>query len=233
MIAKYIKNALKKITPLYAFYKYIMNKKQKTKEVKYSPEFITKQDELSKIVDDFKSVTIFIETGTYFGDTIEYFKNRFEQLYSIELSESLANKAIERFRTETHIKIIAGNSDDQIGKVLTNIASPCLFWLDGHYSTEFWVGKEYIITAKGNKNTPIMKELKQIAKHGVREHIILIDDARFFIGKNDYPSLAKLKKFTRKNWPNHSFEVKNDIIRIFPSQIVDEVTRNDIRGTQP
>lgn len=211
-----IKKGLKKITPLYKIYRFIVSRKTNNVDNTEIPDFLTKKSEILDISKAFPKADIFIETGTFLGDTIEFFKNNFKELYSIELSKDLAERATKRFNADHHIKIIQGNSATELKSILAKITSQCIFWLDGHYSTEFWLGDEYIITAKGDKNTPILKELSQIADHSLKDHIILIDDARLFIGKSDYPSIAKLKKFISKKMPLHGFEIKNDIIRILP-----------------
>lgn len=80
------------------------------------------------------------------------------------------------------------------------------FWLDGHYS-----GFE---TAKGDLETPVSSELESILRSKIN-HIILIDDARLFTGKNDYPSVEELKNYVLSKKNYYSFEVENDIIRIY------------------
>ena len=152
------------------------------------------------------------------GDTIDFFKNKFAKLYSIELSEDLANKAMKRFSGDTHISIVQGNSSAQLEIILNEVETTSIFWLDGHYSCEFWAGDEYIVTARGKKITPILKEQLVISKHHIDNHIILIDDARLFIGKHDYPTISKIKRVVSKKFPLHSFEIKNDIIRILPKK---------------
>ena len=82
-----------------------------------------------------------------------------------------------------------------------------IFWLDGHYSDG--------ITAKGDLNTPILKELEAILSHNIKDHIILIDDARCFVGKDDYPTIEQLKNFVYKRNNNLKFEIEYDIIRIY------------------
>ena len=84
---------------------------------------------------------------------------------------------------------------------------PCLFWLDGHYSAG--------ITAKGEKETPIWEELEHICDHPIKNHVILIDDASLFVGKNDYPNLDSLQKFVESRFPDNIFEVRDDMIRIY------------------
>ncbi len=182
------------------------------------PEISMKRNDILEISKRFIDATIFIETGTFLGDTIEFFKNNFTKLYSIELSEELAHKAKIRFQNNANITIVYGNSSVQLSKILTEIDTPCIFWLDGHYSSEFWVGKEFIRTAKGAKNTPVKDELLQIINHKIKNHVILIDDARLFNGQFDYPEIKKLKNVISKHLPSHTLEVKNDIIRILPSR---------------
>ena len=43
---------------------------------------------------------IFVETGTYYGETIDVMKEHFDKIYSIELSLDLFKKAKEKFTVE-------------------------------------------------------------------------------------------------------------------------------------
>ena len=215
MIPQSLKNALKQLTPLYKVYKILFRNSSGSRDTNI-PDMDIKRGDILSIAHINKNATVFIETGTYFGDTTNFFKDSFTTLYSIELSEELAEKAKRRFESVTNIKIVQGNSKEQINNILDEVNSTCLFWLDGHYSTEFWVGNEYIRTAKGDKVTPILDELSQIAKHSIKNHVILIDDARLFNGNDDYPKIETLKKFVAKKFPQHRFEIQNDIIRILP-----------------
>jgi len=164
----------------------------------------------------FRKYNIFIETGTFLGDTVELLKNNFTQLISFELSEELATKAQNRFADIPKIKIIAGDSGKLLPDVLKNIHEPCIFWLDVHYSSEFWMGDQYIKTAKGEKETPVLEELESILSHPIKKHTILIDDARCFNGKGDYPKIKEIKKQIENTASNYRVKVKNDIIRITP-----------------
>ena len=133
-------------------------------------------------------------------------KFTFGQIYSIELDAGLCMKARERFTDVPNVNIIQGDSSNILPDILASVKQPCLFWLDGHYSGD--------ITAKGDLNTPIKKELERIFAHPIKNHVILIDDARCFTGQNDYPTMEDLKKFVAKKRPKWIFEIKNDIIRI-------------------
>ena len=69
-----------------------------------------------------------------------------------------ANKAIKRFADDKNVRILQGDSGKELPSLIDGVEEPVLFWLDGHYSSEFFVKDEYIRTAKGEKNTPIEKE---------------------------------------------------------------------------
>lgn len=151
-------------------------------------------------------VRIFVETGTYKGDTVFSLQKCFDKLYSIELDQKLFEKAKERFADVSKIKIIQGDSSKILPVVLSEINEKTIFWLDAHYSRG--------ITACGEKETPVSEELEAISNHKIREHIILIDDAKSFGTSNDYPDIKEVNAFCAQKFKNHEFEVKDGIIRI-------------------
>ncbi|MFH0846040.1 MAG: glycosyltransferase family 10 [Patescibacteria group bacterium] len=169
------------------------------------PPHVIKQKNIKKYARKYRIKT-FIETGTYKGKMVEAMEKMFKKIYSIELDISLYRKAVDKFKQNTNILILNGDSGEILPSILKEINEPCLFWLDGHYSGD--------ITAKGNLNTPIFKELTAIFNHPIKNHVILIDDARCFVGENDYPTISKLKEFIKNKNKNLKFKVKNDIISI-------------------
>jgi hypothetical protein len=215
-----MKKILKRITPLLLLYRFYFKKKNQLYNWYTIPNYKTKRKIILKQSEKYNCKGVFIETGTFMGDTVEYVKDNFLRVFSIELSNELATKAQQRFQREEKISIIQGDSTQQLSKILQSINEPCVFWLDGHYSSEFWAGDTFIVTAKGEKETPILEELKQIAHHSHKNDVILVDDARLFIGKGDYPDISVLREFSSKYFPGHSLSVKNDIIRILPKQVI-------------
>ena len=169
------------------------------------PPHIYKGLVIKKYANDYR-IAVFIETGTYLGETVDFVKRLFRKIFSIELDLKLYQAAKERFAREKNIAIRQGDSGEVIESILSNISEPCIFWLDGHYSEGF--------TAKGKLNTPILAELGHIFAHSNQDHVILIDDARCFDGLNDYPTLDVLKQFVVNKRPNFQFYVEDDIIRI-------------------
>ncbi len=151
-------------------------------------------------------INTLVETGTYLGDMIDATKHTFSRILSIELDQALYEQAKSRFSDFDHIQIIQGDSGEVLPDILANITQPCLFWLDGHYSAG--------ITAKGKLETPVVEELHCILNHPIASHVVLIDDARLFVGQHDYPTLEELQDLIFKKHPGCFFEVKDDIVRI-------------------
>lgn len=152
------------------------------------------------------NIKVLVETGTCGGGMVYSGRKRFKKIYSIELSKTLYNFVKKRFAKYDHIKLYQGDSGKVLPEILSNINITCVFWLDAHYSGG--------ITVKGEFETPIMKELKVIFDHPFKNHVILIDDANLFVGKNDYPTMKELKKFVASRRPDLKLYVKYDIIRI-------------------
>ncbi len=148
----------------------------------------------------------FVETGTLYGETTKAVSPIFERLVTIELDDDLYRQAMERFASNAKIDCVCGDSAQMLPKALNSVKEPTLFWLDGHYSGG--------ITARGVKDTPIYEELKTIFGHPIKNHVILIDDARLFIGEKDYPTMAELQKMVEEMGDGYRMYVEDDIIRI-------------------
>jgi hypothetical protein len=151
-------------------------------------------------------INILIETGTFEGEMVRKCHGHFREIFTIELDEQLVIKARQRLSKFKNIHIIQGNSADKLSEILAYIKEPALFWLDAHYSGG--------ITAKGDSETPLMDELRIIGTHAIKEHIILIDDARLF-GSGDYPEISKIKDQLYIINPNYKILIESDILRAY------------------
>lgn len=145
-----------------------------------------------------------VETGTYLGDTVYSQRENFSRIISIELSSRLFKAAQNRFRNYTHIKILYGNSGKVLPEIMPGITSRSLFWLDGHYSS----GK----TARGERESPVFEELQAIFSSNELCHVILIDDARLFNGKRDYPTIEELETYIYEKNPDYNISLESDIL---------------------
>lgn len=173
------------------------------------PPHEVKQVAIEKLQSKYKIRTL-VETGTYLGDMVIAQKDNFTQIYSIELSEYLWKKALKRCAKYKHIKILQGNSGVVLKSLMPELNMQTLFWLDGHYSGG--------ITAKGEKECPVLEEMDAILEKNENNHIILIDDARCFTGQGDYPTLNELESYVKSKNVSYSMSVENDIIHFIPNE---------------
>ncbi|HMF28708.1 MAG TPA: glycosyltransferase [Candidatus Cybelea sp.] len=140
---------------------------------------------------------VFVETGTFFGDTTAAVAELFERCYTIELSPELYARAQKRFLGTSHVVCINGESGAELARVLEDIQEPALFWLDAHASGG--------VTADGGFD-PILQELGAIFRHRIKDHVVLVDDAR-----------GREEMIMRAVPSNYRVSLRNDIIRIVPA----------------
>ena len=147
-----------------------------------------------------------VETGTFMGDTMYALRNDFRVLISIELDPGLHARAQRLLRRYQQLRFVLGDSSQQLPEVILGIDEPVVFWLDGHYSGPG--------TARGSLDSPIWKEIDAIFAHQIRDHVILVDYARDFIGAGGYHTIQELRDWVAQRRPDWVFEVEHDIIRI-------------------
>ena len=105
---------------------------------------------------------VLVETGTFRGDMMEAQKNNFEKLFSVELSVDFWETAKKRFKNDSQINLIQGDSGEVLPKLVPTIDQPALFWLDGH--------------PDGVSGDPLWEELESLKKHHIKNHTIIVDD---------------------------------------------------------
>ena len=119
---------------------------------------------------------VFVETGTYQGDTVHsvatYNTSKPSIIHSLELSSVFYNNCINRFKHNDRITIHHANSKNDLSNVIDNIQESICFWLDSHWSGVPNVGCD------PETRCPVLFELEQIRKHPIKTHTIMIDDIR-------------------------------------------------------
>jgi hypothetical protein len=168
------------------------------------PPHIVKQMAIADYQQKYGYTTL-IETGTFYGDMVEAQKKRFKKVISIELGVDLFKRAQKKFHNDKNVVIVNGDSSKALIPIVEDLKEPAIFWLDGHYSSGD--------TARGNKDCPVFEELDAIFAGRKFNHVLLIDDARCFIGENDYPTIDKLTEYIKDRNDSYLLEVKDDIIR--------------------
>ena len=161
-----------------------------------------------------QATSVFVETGTFRGETARWAASHFARVYTVERAEALYRDNTQKFSTVLNLAAHLGDSRAVLPRILSEIgAQPGLFWLDGHWSCA--------PTAGSGDECPLLDELALLADRG--DDLILIDDARFFLGAPPAP-------FDPASWPTlldivhalpaqgqHSFmQVVDDVIFIVP-----------------
>lgn len=147
---------------------------------------------------------VFVETGTYYGDTVEAVRQFYDSVYSIEVDAELHRRACERFANHSNVHIVLGDCAAKLPEILASLKEPAVFWLDGHYSGG--------ITGKGEVEDPILISLHQIAANPVRGHVIFVDDARTFDGREGRPDISDVFNCIKKIDSRYIIRVQCDII---------------------
>jgi hypothetical protein len=159
------------------------------------------------ILETVKNVDVWVETGTYMGQTTEVLARNTSRVISIEPSPELAKKAKMLFAQNLNVQIVNGLSENELPSILETLPSDSLsiaFWLDGHYSE----GPTHL----GPIETPIVQELRIIEAHlqNFLEVTIFIDDFRCFVNRQtDYPQTSFLSTWADGN--GMSWSVEHDI----------------------
>ena len=118
----------------------------------------------------------------------------------LHLNLSIRSRAKRKFSGLPNIHLYQGDSGQILPKILRKLNEPCLFWLDAHW---------------GDESAAIKQELESIYTHRIRDHVLLIDDARWFDGRTDYLTIEELREHAHRDYPGSVVEMKDDIIRIY------------------
>jgi hypothetical protein len=153
---------------------------------------------------------IWVETGTYLGETTKLLARWSGAVYSLEPADMLYKRAARLFASQKHVSIINAPSEEAFPTLLPSLKGPVNFWLDGHFSAG--------PTFQGEVDTPIMAELDSISQHkAVLEPVcIMIDDIRCFSSSlpeySNYPSLDMLVDWARQQ--DMEWHIEQDIMII-------------------
>ena len=175
-----------------------------------SPEFVKHQ-----VIKKYNlQKSLWIETGTYYGDTTKILSDISEKVISIELDKRLYDLAIKKFENLKKINVINGQSQNLLEDILKNESykNLCLF-LDAHTCLDHITNK--LVSKNETLETPIMIELNIIESYIKKFNNvnILIDDIRLFDGKTkNYPNINEIVDWARKN--NSSWFIEHDIFII-------------------
>lgn len=158
---------------------------------------------------------VFVETGTYKGETVHEMSKYFKYCITFELHEGLMKIAMENGKALNidNVTYVQGDSVEQLPKTIKQYnldEISCIYFLDSHVSG---IDSTYI----HEYPVPLMNELEIISKMCTNKNIICIDDVRFFTRANDFNPFPY-------DWAHISIEKINDL---FKDRIHDSFIQND------
>jgi len=175
-----------------------------------------------ELVEHLKQVlplSIFVETGTFEGETVNKVISLFEEVHTVELSEEYYLKSSKRFQEQNSVKVYYDSSELLLKKLCFLLRDKSvLYWLDAH-----WCIADS--TAGYHSQCPLLQELDAIQVLNAQS-VILIDDARLFLCPPPRPHEIS-------QWPDfnavvqklfslssaHEIMVVNDVIIYYPASI--------------
>jgi hypothetical protein len=157
---------------------------------------------------DFIGATVLVETGTFRGDMVRAVCDRFSKVISVELMPHLALRVSAEFKSHPGDNILVGDSATVLPALATTLVEPTVFWLDAHFSAA---------DTGGQGEVPVYAEL-EAATSCPAPHVILIDDAREFVGKEGYPTIADVEAYLRDK--GYAVRVVNDAITALPKRLL-------------
>lgn len=178
---------------------------------------------LIAVLNNHLAFDVFVETGTFRGETIDTIKSYFKRIYSVELSPHYYEKAMHKFGDDPKITLLNADSASALKTILPDIQDrPAIFWLDAH-----WCVAD--ATAGELSQCPLLDELHAI-KQLNNQSMIIIDDARLFLATpqapheiSNWPTLHAITQALFNLSSNHQLCVVNDCILFFPQSIEEQI----------
>ncbi len=168
---------------------------------------------------------VFVETGTFKGDSLALASRYFPECHSVEYSPQYFATALLRFQGRTGIHLQPGPSPEFLRGLQAQLAGrPALFWLDAH-----WCQADN--TAGADSQSPLLAELAAMHPFHL-ESILLIDDARLYLAPppaphrlSDWPDFSEVVQSLLRLSASHRIMVLNDVIIFYPKHIHEPLRR--------
>jgi hypothetical protein len=124
----------------------------------------------------------FFETGTWKGDGVAFAQRfGFKKIYSTEIVPEIAERAKLRFKNDSSVEILTGNSTEMMRATISTIPGNCIFWLDAHFPGAEEGLEQYNAYNDETVKLPLEQEVLVIKelRAGFKD-VILIDDLRIY-----------------------------------------------------
>lgn len=168
---------------------------------------------IKRFVDEY-GIKYFVETGTAGGASVRAAADIFEVCHSIEIIEGRPEGEFPE-----NVNLWIGDSATALDQITKDFKGErVVFWLDAH-----WSDNEE--SPDKTKECPLLDEITAIKGH---DCLILIDDARLFLGPHpwpcDYrfwPQFQDVFNALRDSFPRHRITIVDDYIVAIPDYMDD------------
>ena len=160
-------------------------------------------------------IPFFVETGSAGGDSARLASTIFQKVWSIELIEGRA----EIKDCPNNVTFLEGDSIEHLPKIISELKElkggkkrqHVMFYLDAHFCGDTPNETDY-------PECPVLEEINCIAEYG-EDAIIIIDDARLFLGSpphpnnpTQWPPIADIFSLLKEKFPYHHITITDDYI---------------------
>lgn len=181
-----------------------------------SPPAIAKQRHLLNVLKS-RGHRIFVEAGTYTGETTAFCARHVERVYTVELHDQLFAAAEKRFAKQSNVTVVHGDSLIEVPRIVADCeGNPPLVFLDGHFSGAG--------TAEGVEMEPAESTLRRLADVTPPGTTIVIDDLRLFgSGLAGFPQLDAITAAAREAFPHALIRAGLDSIVVEIPEAAEEI----------
>ena len=175
--------------------------------------------EMIKAITNGFEVENFVETGTAGGDTILEAAKIYKNSHSIELIEG---RLLESVKKEIKYKKLnpnlhIGYSTAILPDIIRELEGYAIFWLDAHYS-------DPTASTDDVEECPVLEEIRILANY--KKAIIIIDDARLFLGAPPEPlnadkwaNIQQIFKHLNVYFPYNLSTIVDDYVICIPNEM--------------
>lgn len=156
------------------------------------------------------AIGIFVETGTFMGNTARWASTYFKQVFTIEFAESIYRQAVAAHASIPQITFLYGHTREKLAELVGQLSAPAIFWLDAHWSDGATYG--------AGDECPVLDEIAIIVQANA-DHIILIDDARMFLAPpprpheaSAWPDIASVTQALDTRGPRYTVVLEDVIV---------------------
>lgn len=161
---------------------------------------------------------MFVETGTYKGNTARWAAKNFSKVITIEKDDQRYSAFKQSIDGKiNNIDALHGDSSSKIETIVNLVkGQKTLYWLDAH--------PMQVTDASDKLQIPLLQELRHILTHKT-EVFILIDDARFILSHGlchyngiPYPDMTDITDLVKNVDPDYTVSYCQDNLLIVPTK---------------